>query len=315
MSQLPTFFFYIEENEDQAPQAFYYYLIDDYVYDGQSMSQTDIKQGTLIQSFTVNINRSQIISLVLKCGSSYIPMLYQWDFNENRLYELTTRPQGYEIIERVDILNVPNLTIPRENRILPQYDLKYPNDAEHLVDNFVALKEPDPRFPSGITNEEFNLILQIQPTLIIDNLYYNIQDNAVDYYYYISGKYYNATNLSLSDNNNNLVRFSLFEVYLENPNPFILLFANDENKIYPMVYQVRDVLIELTPRPPSSYNKLINVTKIVIPMSTSKGVFSYDLLSGLAFFLEIKRLIGITSNEIFDHISQIEGSLNSFSIA
>jgi hypothetical protein len=76
------------------------------------------------------------------------------------------------------------------------YELEDSNNMATIMDNFVTNDEIDSKFHNGITNEVFDQILQLKLTLTINNLYYLIINNITQYYYLISNRYYNATNLS-----------------------------------------------------------------------------------------------------------------------
>jgi hypothetical protein len=312
------FFSFVEDfEEEELPSLdfFYYYVVDYRQYDAESLGNIYGGEGTIIQPFTVNLNRSEIISLVLKCGSSYTPMLYQWDFNENRFYELISRPSGCQSIVNVNILQVPDLSIPREVLGLSPYNLESPIGIERLFETFVTFVNATTNayFPNGITNEVFDFISQLKLKLRIDNLYYYIRNGIPEYYYLISNIYYDATNLSPTTVSNNLIRFPIFEVFYEGSKPYILFFTNSENQGYPMIYQALSFqgqrLIELTPRPPSNYNRLVYITEIELAMITPGGVFRYTVYSNHAFLFLLQRFIGMEGNDIFDRILQIQPSL------
>lgn len=318
-------YFYFDDLHYEYPQ--YSYVIGENVFDAVSKSHTFVnKQWTLVQPFTINLNRSEIIALTLKLGHSYTPMLYQWDFNENKLYELIPRPQGYQTIVREDDLSVLGES--------SWYNLERPDDITYILDNFVSYTdkedtgdeeeeeeewipsgfrygvtdivvkgEVDSRFPNGITNEVFDLILQQRLKLQIDNLYYGVPDGKPKYYYQISDQYYDASDLSPSTINFNLLRLPIFEVNMNGSSPYILLFLNSQNQGYPMIYQPTKKVKELTSRPPADYNKLINLTEIQIPMITPGGIFKYSsIYSNNVSVSALKKLIGMEGSWIFDRI-------------
>ena len=316
--------------DDQHGWPNYYYVVgnDTYYAHSQDQARYNNQQWTQIQSFTVNPHRSDIIVLTLKHGHSYAPMLYQWDFNENQLYELIPRPQDYQTIIHSDTLYI------QDPNTQTWYDLDSADEIGSVLNNYVSyirldedeeeepelppgfrhgsvdydvVNEIDQRFPNGITNEVFDLILRQKLTLRIDNLYYAANDPSYRYFYLISGRYYNTNLLPLTPSGN-LFHITDFNVDLTGSTPYILLFRNSQGRDYPVVYQVINGLTELTPRPPPGYNRLIDITEIRVPLNTPGGVFEYPHHEARNTLNSIRNLLDQERSDIFDHIIQITQS-------
>jgi hypothetical protein len=107
------------------------------------------------------------------------------------------------------------------------------------------------------------------------------------------------------------MKFPTSEVYHECSKPYILLLTNSNN-LYPIIYQgYRSRLIELTPRPSVSYNMLINISDIELPMIIPGGISKFTLYSNHGFWISLQRLIGSTENDLFDRILQTQSSLQN----
>lgn len=312
-------YFLSAEESAESYETTFYYLVEGQTYDAERLERESYPQGQQVVPFSVDLNRSRILALVLERGYSpniisnlisnnttYTVMLYQWDFNEQRLYELTPRPHGYQNILDVNHIDVPDLTAPRGQFDLPSYELEEPNEILFLI----RLNFPEDRsLPNGLTDQVFDEILHIHTTQSIDNLYYLVQNNRPEYYYLIGDYYYNAVDLRrrvLTEiSMNSLTQFPQFQIHLTGDKPIILLFGDNQRHFFPMVYQRYDLnLTELTPRPPSTYNIIRAVTEIEVPSHDTERL---PLYSNLGILTSLRGLLNVPQDPIFlDEIVNIQ---------
>lgn len=124
----------------------FYYLKDNEYYNACDLTKVDKNHldGVKIDTFHIHPNSSDLIVLILIKEEQLNAVIYQ--YNE-KLIELTERPQGYKDIWGWELLKVPGLTL-----------LDVPNEICAKIDSMVP-DEDTVKHPDGITDEVFNEII------------------------------------------------------------------------------------------------------------------------------------------------------------